>query len=38
MVFKLLHAEKVNYCVDMMCQLAGLSRSGYYEWRGRGVS
>jgi hypothetical protein len=27
MVFKLIHAEKVNYCVEMMCRLAGPSPS-----------
>lgn len=30
--------EEGNYTVENMCRWARVSRSGYYEWRGRGPS
>ena len=30
--------EEGNYPTDKMCSWAKVSRSGYYEWRGRGPS
>ena len=30
--------EEGNYPIDKMCVWAKVSRSGYYEWHGRGPS
>jgi len=30
--------EEGNYPIEKMCSWAKVSRSGYYEWRGRGLS
>ena len=30
--------EEGNYTIENMCRWAKVSRSGYYEWRGRGPS
>lgn len=38
MVFGLIHAEKVNHGLEMMCRLAGVTKQGYHYWRNRGVS
>jgi putative transposase len=33
--FALIEAEKANYSVSKLCACLGVSRAGYYEWRGR---
>ena len=33
--FRLIDAEKANYAVATLCMVLGLSKSGYYAWRGR---
>jgi len=33
--FKLIDAEKASYPVCLLCKVLGVSRSGYYDWRGR---
>jgi hypothetical protein len=33
--FKLIDAEKANYAVATLCMVLGVSKSGYYAWRGR---
>lgn len=36
--FEFIEAEKASFPVSGMCKALGTSRSGYYEWRGRGPS
>lgn len=33
--FKLVDAERANFPVRLLCKVLGVSRSGYYDWKGR---
>jgi putative transposase len=33
--FKLIDAERANFSVPLICRMLGVSRSAYYDWRGR---
>ena len=36
--FKLIAAEKANHPIDLLCQVLGVSRSGFYAWQTRAPS
>ena len=35
MKFELIDTQKAHFPVEFMCQQLGVSRSGYYAWKGR---
>jgi putative transposase len=37
-MYELIHADRASVPVSIACQIAGVSRSGYYKWRTAGTS
>ncbi len=34
-IFRLIDAEKASYPISLLCRVLKVSRSGYYDWKGR---
>jgi putative transposase len=37
-IYRLIDAEKASYPVSILCRVLKVSRSGYYDWKGRPLS
>ncbi len=37
-VYRFIEAQKAYYPVSLICRVLGVARSGYYAWKGRGIS
>jgi putative transposase len=35
MIFRLIEAEKAEHAISRLCSVLGVTRAGYYAWRGR---
>ncbi|KKK99521.1 hypothetical protein LCGC14_2631910 [marine sediment metagenome] len=38
MKFRLIEAEQAAHAILRLCKVIGVTRAGYYAWKGRGTS